>query len=422
MGSKEFMETGTETRTSRFTLGALISWFLFAFITLTIGVSALPLAGRLYDFRAFYATGWIFLHHPTQIFDLSVQTAVQNIVVCPMYRNVPFYHPAYEALLYAPFTLLSYRNAYIAFALFNILLLALCYRVAPAAADPRIARIPRALLIFFCFPAFMGIAEGQDSIIFLFVACLLWRALASGRDRTAGILLALGLFKLQIAVALLFFLVLYLPAPRRTRLLLGWLPSTAALGLTCLLITGPQGMMTWFRLLASSSVASHQDHHVQAVIAVYPKAMPTLNGLLYVCGARFLPTRLSFALDVFLSILVLVAAIYILRKTRSQPRSIPVAFCAAICAALLLAPHLYLYDYVLLLFPVLLLTQRRQPLLTALAYGLPFILFLVSGIDWFAIMAVVPAIFLISLLSTERSFVRQHEPEKVTPRPLTALE
>jgi len=408
--------------TSRITPGAIIAWLLFAFITLTVGIQALPQAGRLYDFRAFYGAGWLLLHHPTQLFDLSIQTAVQNIIVCPMYRGVPFYHPAYEALLYAPFTLLSYRYAYIAFALFNLLLLALCYRLAPLTADPRIARIPRSLFLFLCFPAFMGIAEGQDSIVFLFLACLLWRALAAGRDRTAGILLALGLFKLQIALALLFFLALYMPAPRRMRLLLAWLPSTAAVALTCLLITGPQGTMTWLRLLASSSVASHESHLAQAVTAVYPKAMPTLNGLLYVCGARFLPTRLSFALVVFFSILVLIATLYVLRKTRSTA----VAFCAALSAALLLSPHLYLYDYVLLLFPVLLLTQRRQPLLSALAYGLPFILFFVSGLDWFAFMAVVPALFLLSLLSAERSFVRldldQDQREKVTPHPLTALE
>ena len=403
---------------ARLTPGAIIAFLLFAFVTLTVGIMALPLAGRLYDFRAFYGAGWLLLHHPTQLFDLSVQTAVQNIVVCPMWRGVPFYHPACEALLYAPFTLLSYRFAYIAFVVFSLLLLLLCYRLAPLPADPRIARIPRPLLLFLCFPAFMGIVEGQDSIVFLLLACLLWRALASGHDRAAGILLALGLFKLQIALGLLFFLALYLPAPRRTRLLLAWLPSAAAVALTCLLITGPQGMITWLRLIASSSVASHESHHIQSVIAVYPKAMPTLNGLLYVCGARFLPTRISFALDIFLSLLVLAVAVYLVRTSRATAT----AFCAGLAATLLLSPHLYLYDYVLLLFPVLLLTERRQPLLTALLYLLPFVLFAVRGLDWFAIMAIVPALFLISLVLTQRSLqLRDTHPEKVTPHPLTAL-
>jgi hypothetical protein len=403
----------------RITLAAIIAWLVFAFVTLTIGISALPLAGRLYDFRAFYSAGWLVLHNPTQLFDLRLQTSVQNLIVCPMGRGVPFYHPAYEALLYAPFTLLPYRWAYIAFAVFNLLLLLLCYQAAPPAADPRIAKVPRSLLLFLCFPAFMGIAEGQDSIVFLLLACLLWRALATRRDRAAGILLALALFKLQIALGLLLFLLLYLPSSRRTRVLLAWLPSAAAVALTCLLITGPQGMMTWLRLIASSSIASHESHRAQSVIAVYPTAMPTLNGLLYVCGARFLPTHISFALDVLLSILVLALAIYLVRTSRT----LATAFCAALAATLLLSPHLYLYDYVLLLFPVLLLTGPRLPLLTALVYVPPFILFRIAGLDWFALMALVPILFLASLLLDRRTH-KAHEThaEKVTPHPLTALD
>ena len=177
--------------------------------------------------------------------------------------------------------------------------------------------------------------------------------------------------------------------------------------------------MTWLRLIASSSVASHESHHTQSVIAVYPKAMPTLNGLLYVCGARFLPTPISFALDALLSILVLAVAVYLVRTSRHLATS----FCAALCATLLLSPHLYLYDYVLLLFPVLLLTERRQPLLTALVYLPPFILFRIGGLDWFALMAFIPALFLTSLLLTQRSHnAHETHPEKVTPHQLTALE
>jgi hypothetical protein len=402
----------------RITPGFLITFLLFSFITLTIGTMALPRAGRLYDFRAFYTAGWLLLHHPTQLFSLSVQTAAQNAVVCPMERGVPFYHPAYEALLFAPLSLLSYHSAYILFGIINLLLLALCYILAPRAADPRIARIPRPLLFFLSFPVFMAIAEGQDSIVFLLLICLLWRALASNRDRAAGVLLALALFKLQIALALLFFLAIYLPATRRTRLLLSFAPSAAAVALTCLLITGPRGLADWFGLVASASIASHLSHHVQSVIAVYPKAMPTLNGLLYVCGGHLLSSRVSLALDLTLSLLVFAAALYLCRTARQ----LPVAFCAALAAALLLAPHLYLYDYVLLLFPVLLLTGRLQPLLATLFYLLPFILFPTTGIDWFAFMALVPLAILASLLSA-RSPLHLHgdSPEKVTPHPLTAL-
>jgi len=401
------------------TPGAILTFLIFSFATLTIGIMALPRAGRLYDFRAFYGAGWLLLHNPHQLFSLSIQETVQNAVVCPMYRGVPFYHPAYEALLYAPLTLLSYRHAYIVFAVVNLLLLALCYRLAPLAADPRIARIPRPLLFFLCFPAFMAIAEGQDSIVFLLLLCLLWRALASTRDRTAGILLAIGLFKLQIALALLFFLALFLPAPRRTRLLLSLAPSAAVVALLCVLITGPRGIADWFHLVGSASIASHLNHHAQSVIAVYPKAMPTLNGLLFVCGARLLSPHLSLALDVLLSVIVFAAVVYLCRSARS----LAVAFCAALAAALLLSPHLFLYDYVLLLLPVLLLAHPRQPFFTASYFLLAYILFILKGLDWFAFMAVVP-LFLLAALLFDRTpnQARIPDAEKVTPHPLTAAE
>ena len=411
--------TAVRNPPNRLTPAFLITFLLFSFITLTVGIQALPRAGRLYDFRAFYTAGWLLLHHPTQLFSLSTQTAAQNAVVCPMYRGVPFYHPAYEALLFAPLSLLSYRHAYIAFAILNLLLVALCYILAPRATDPRIARIPRPLLFFVGFPVFMAIAEGQDSIVFLLLLCLLWRALASSRDRTAGIFLALALFKLQIAFALLFFLAIYLPAARRRRLLLSFAPSAAAVALTCLLVTGPSGFADWFHLIRSASIASHLGHHAQSVIAVYPNAMPTLNGLLYLCGGHLLSAPASFALLVILSILVFAAALYLVRTARD----LPAAFCAALAAALLLSPHLYLYDYVLLLFPILLLAERAQLPLTALFYVLPFVLFAFAGLDWFAVMAVVPILFLTAQLLSNRSLrLHQNSSEKVTPHPLTALD
>src|ERR1700729_1138052 len=98
MTTSSSVEEPAEIRTHNFTPGALVPWLLFSFVPLTIGLMALPVAGRLYDFRAFYASGWLLLHNPHQLFNLSVQTAVQNSVVCPMWRGVPFYHPAYEAL------------------------------------------------------------------------------------------------------------------------------------------------------------------------------------------------------------------------------------------------------------------------------------------------------------------------------------
>ena len=211
---------------NRVTPGAIAAWFLFSYITLTICVMALPRAGTYYDFRSFYAAGYLLLHQPTQLFDLSAQRLVQDTLIARINPALPFYHPAFEALLYAPLAFFTYRTAYIVYAVVNLLLLGICYLLAPQPTDPFTRKFPRALLFFACFPAFFCVAAGQDSMFFLLLLCLVWRAFERGDDIAAGILLGLGLFKLQLVVALVVFLI----ARRGTRLLRSFLPTAAEIG------------------------------------------------------------------------------------------------------------------------------------------------------------------------------------------------
>jgi hypothetical protein len=392
----------------------MIAWLLFSFVTLTIVIMALPRAGTYYDFRAFYAAGSLLLHHPSQLFDLHAQGLAQDALIAPISPPLPFYHPAFEALLYAPLALFTYRSAYILYAVFNLLLLGVCYFVAPQPTDPLTQKIPRSLLFFLSFPAFFCIAEGQDSLLFLLLLCLLWRALERGQDLTAGILLGLGLFKVQLVAALVLFLV----ARRGTRLLRSFLPAAAALALLSVGITGLKGAAQWIHLLSSAVGALYEGRHAQLLIAVHPRAMPTLNGLLYILGGQFLPPDASWALNLILLLATFIATLGIVRRTSKLSD----AFSAAVAAALLLSPHLYLYDYVLLIPALLLLTGRAQRIFLALYCILPFILFALRGLDWLAPMAILPAAILATLATECFQRLRQPERKKVTPHPLTALE
>ncbi|HZZ38571.1 MAG TPA: hypothetical protein VFE06_05520, partial [Acidobacteriaceae bacterium] len=134
------------------TVGGVVSWLVFGWVTATIGWMALPQAGRLYDFRAFYAAGDMVRHQPGRLYDLAAQAAVQNAVVCPMWRGVPFYHPSYEALLYVPLTWMHYHTAYMVYVVWNLLLLGAAYMLAPRTVDAAVAKAPRAALFFLCFP------------------------------------------------------------------------------------------------------------------------------------------------------------------------------------------------------------------------------------------------------------------------------
>lgn len=402
-----------ESSVNPITSGAIITWFTFSFVTLTISIMALPRAGRYFDFRAFYAAGFLILHHPHQLFDLHMQGLVQDTLIARIYPALPYYHPAFEALLYAPLALFTYSSAYIIYAVFNLLLLGVCYFIAPQPVDSITRKIPRSLLFFLPFPAFFCVAAGQDSMLFLLLLCFLWKALDRDDDITAGVLLGLGLFKVQLIAALVIFLV----ARRGPRLLRSFLPTAAALSLLSLSITGFKGAAQWIHLLTSAVGALNQSHRAQVLIAVHPMAMPTLNGLIYILGGRLLPPDASWVVNLILLAAAFLAILVVVRRS-----SLPDAFSAAVAGALLLSPHLYLYDYVLLIPPLLLLTGRPQRVFIATYVILPFVLFSIHALEWLAPMAILPVAILVTLLARERSRLPHAHPEKVTPHPLTALD
>lgn len=343
-------------------------WVLFAVGAVLIGVAALPVARQIYDFRAFYAAGYMLLHQPHSLFDTAQQATVQSLVAGPFWRSVPFYHPAAECLLYAPFTLLPYNAAYLAYIAWNVILLFLCYVALPAGAT----KIPRSVLLA-GFPVLLALLMGQNSILFLLLLCLAWRAVEREELVLAGLILALGLFKLPVALLLGVLLTPYLGR----RFLLGFLSGAGAFGLLSFAITGVDGAVAWVRLLAGA--ASATTPQAQGAIAAYPAQMPTLKGVLYACGVH------SLSVERAVTLLVLsVSAILIARAT-----SIRAALLIAIPTALLLSPHLYIYDFTALLLPILLLPEEVRTLAAGLYWLLPFALFLV-GMDRLWIASVIP--------------------------------
>lgn len=384
------------------TLGALVGCALFATATALVGVIALPTpSGRLYDFRAFYSAGYMVLHDPSHLFDPATQVATQNAIVFPMWRGVPFYHPAYEALLYAPFSLLNYRHAYLAYLAWNVMLLLGCYCLAPKAMAGAVARLPRGLLLLGGLPVFMCAVEGQNSILFLCAICLVWRAAEANQLEVAGMLLGLSAFKLPVVVVMAALLSLRLGL----RFLKGTLVGAGTVLSLSVAISGIHGAKQWADMMFSSSLASHLDRHVQSASAVYVPAMPSLNGFLSTMGGAHLRPSVSILLDAILSLGLLASGAWLVRRSHSMA----VIFTASICCALLLSPHLYLYDYAALLLPVFLLSGRHHLWIVAGYYAAPWALFATKGLDLLSILAVIPMAWLFSLLLSSISSGRDHK-------------
>src|SRR5438309_6330368 len=98
----------------------LVAWSIVLTFYLVVAETAAKTYSLYFGFRPFYAAGVQIRTNPAGLYDLAQQQAAQN-AISPWYV-LPFYHPAYEALLVAPFTLLPYHAAYLAFIVFNLTL------------------------------------------------------------------------------------------------------------------------------------------------------------------------------------------------------------------------------------------------------------------------------------------------------------
>ena len=84
------------------------------------------------DFRQLYAAGYMVrTGHASELYDTRAQQQFQDALVGNDERALPFIRPAYQALLFVPFSLLPYRSAYLAFLAVNLVLLAMAFWLIP---------------------------------------------------------------------------------------------------------------------------------------------------------------------------------------------------------------------------------------------------------------------------------------------------
>jgi hypothetical protein len=355
-----------------------------------------------FDFRAFYAAGYLMRTHPSRLYDLTQQEQVQQALISPGYF-LPFYHPSYETLLLAPFSLLHYRSAYLAFIAFNMLGLLAVLFIARPLLSPSIPWLrTRPWLIFFLYlPLLLAMLLGQDSILLLLLCCMSWRQLESRRDMSAGCLLALTLFKFQIAIPL----AILITVRRGWRFAAGFIMASTAVALLCIALVGSAGTADYIRALSGATSAINKSAVVEQRMGVYPFAMPNLAGLLFASGARFLRSPAAFnALTLTCSIGVFAWCARAIRRARLKT-----AFSIAILCVLLVSYHLFIYDLTLALLPVALLADRIHRYILLALFALPLVL-LPFGTNSFFLLAVPVLAMLVNGIVSSRNEVA-NEPE-----------
>jgi hypothetical protein len=234
-------------------------------------------------------------------------------------------------------------------------------------------------MLFLFLPLLLSLVLGQDSVISLVIYFLAWRQLAAGRDVRAGLVLALALFKFQLAIPI----AVLIGVRRGWRFANGFLIGSAAVAVVSIAAVGMTGTEKYIRLLLGAVSAVDQNTIAQQKINVFPYAMPNLTGLLYACGGRFLHPAILFHLLSGLCALGLLAwSARLIRRSELN-----VAFSIAMVCGLLVNYHFYFYDLTLLIVPLALVGERVHRSIVIAVFCVPVVLFYV-GMSWYFVMAV----------------------------------
>ena len=264
----------------------LITWVAYLLFMILLAAVFPGMPVKL-DFHCFYAGGLLARTQPSHLYDVTKQRSVQADAVGQQNGWNIFIQPPYEALFLEPFSLLPYRSAYLTYLALNIVLIVPCFLLARDAfsnvIDPW--QLRPGLIFFFFLPLWLALFEGQASVRLLLLCCAAWYELKRSKDFAAGLLLALALFKMQVIIPLMFFLVVW----RGFRILGGFLTGSLAVGAVSLWLVGIGGMRDFAKLLHMSSMVSDQTPSAAAATGQLPELMPNLRGLIYGCGGKYLP-------------------------------------------------------------------------------------------------------------------------------------
>jgi Glycosyltransferase family 87 len=304
--------------------------------------------GGYADFRAFYATAYMVrTGRAADIYDYEAQRRYQDQLVTPKPSALPFIHPAFEALLYVPLSVLPYRAAYIAFLVLNLGVVVLTFwmmRPHLAALAAVYWWLPIALFSSF-LPLGAALIQGQDSILLLGVFAATAVAVMANRPFAAGLFLGCGIFKFQLILpaALLFLLW------RRWRFTAGVLCSSSLAVAVSVFLVGIGPSLMYGELLLSIS-SRLQNAAEQFKYAIPPEMMPNLRGLL-------------FGLHIHSPIwgLVLSAVVLGVCTILGRKQSMLDQLLVAILASSLVSYHFLIHDMSILLIPIGITLNRHLP-------------------------------------------------------------
>lgn len=306
------------------------------------------------DFAIYYTAGTMVRSGMGgQLYDEAAQFRVQQQFapqVTTRQAALPFNHPPFEALLFAPFSFLSFRAAYFSWLLVNLAMLALLPGMLREWV-PMLGLAPVWVWVaaeFGFFPIFFALLQGQDAILLLFFYALTLVSLKGGRFAIAGAWLACGLFKFHLVLPFLVLLLAgQMPFEQRKKIAGGFGLSAGTLVLISLLVAGTRQMMFYPRFVLGLEATVAQG-------AIQPSDMPNLRGMVNLLAGRLAHVD---GIVLLLSAVLFLLALWIVRLPETSGDS---RFALALLVTVLVSYHSLGYDLCVLTIAVLLVATRLR--------------------------------------------------------------
>jgi len=306
-----------------------------------------------------------------------------NVTNLYLPQPVDYYYtrPAFETLLFLPFTFLPFWSAYVLWTIFNLGCLIASHRLMAAWNLRRVSPAGSLGVMLAFFPVSFAIMNGEDSmLLLLLLACWSFYELRSGRQFLSGLIIGFSIARFQF---LLPFLLL-LAAWKLFRLLGGAIVSAAGMMLLSIFVTGWRGQITYYHLLRDLATRD------------YPATMANLRVVLIHMHLQFLLVPLSLAIVGF--------ALWKGRRMQDVEK-----FLIAIVAVCIVDYHMFVYDLCIISLPLvifaawLLEEERYAELLVPLGIvAAPLMILLFGGTQWLWIVGMGTPLLLWHMLHSWR--------------------
>lgn len=294
------------------------------------------------DFLHFYTVGSLAIEHRgTDLYDISAQAklAAERVPEATGIRYLPLYPPQ-VSLVFMPFAHLSYQGALALWWFCTAVVYGLCcygvWRLCPNLKDHGVT----VLILAAGYPAFFHlIAWGQTSALALACFAVFFWLIRRRRDFLAGLALGCLVFKPQLGVAAAVLFV----ALGAWKVVLGACFSALAEMAIGVLYYGIEPLRTWV----------HTLWNVRAVSAML-EPRPYQTHCLRTFWSMLIPwSPVSAVLYGISAIVVIAWTIKVWKCSVASPQQ----FSMVLLATVLVAPHLTVYDLVILAPAILFLSD-----------------------------------------------------------------